>query len=196
MKRNLLLTTTLATLMTLPAAWASDAQTSATAGSNRYNPTGTAGATASYDGRVGFARTDANSGPVSTARGVAVGVDEDGISLSVSNAVAPRFGSAIATTFNLSIGRDGEVSSGLGLSVADGPISRSATAGGQASTGRNGNSATALAGGQTDRYGRVHATTDTNQYRPDRVVRVSRPTTRVVHRSAPSEVRRVIRVRR
>ncbi len=188
MKRNSILTaaTAMMTLMTT-SAFASDAATSATAGSNRYHRNGTAQATAHYDGILGFARTDTQSGSVNLARGVAVGVDQSGLSLSVSNAIAPRFGPALAISFNLSIDRDGRVSRSLGTTVADGPIQRSATAGGRVSTGRHGNAATAFASGKTDRFGRVSAKTDSKQYRPRRVL---------VRRSAPREMVRYRRARR
>jgi hypothetical protein len=188
MKRNAIFTAAMA-MMTFAAAdsLASDAETSATAGSNRYQRTGTAQATARYEGDIGFARTNTQSGSVNLARGVAVGVDESGLSLSVSQAVAPRGGSAIATTFNLSIGRDGQVSRSRGVTVADGPIHKSATAGGRVSTGRHGNAATAIASGKTDRFGRVHAKTESKQVRPRRVL---------VRRSAPREMVRYRRVHR
>ena len=180
MKRNAILTATMA-MMTFAAAdaFASDAETSATAGSNRYHRNGTAQATARYDGNIGFARTDTQSGSVNLARGVAVGVDQSGLSLSVSNAIAPRFGPALATSFNLSIDRNGRVSRSRGTTVADGPIQRSATAGGRVGTGRHGNAATAFASGKTDRFGRVSAKTESEQYRPRRVL---------VRRSAPPEM--------
>lgn len=178
MKRLTILTATLAMMLTTSIALASDAETSASAGSNRYQPNGTAAASARYDGRVGFARTDTRSGPVNAARGVAVGVDESGLSLSVSKAVAPRHGPALAVSFNLSIDRDGRVSRSRGLTVSDGPLHRSATAGGRVSTGRCGNAATAFASGKTDRFGRVQATTHSQHDRPRRVVMVRRPATR------------------
>lgn len=117
--------------------FAGDAATSATAGSNPRTGGGTAAATATYDGRVGFARTDTRSGRVNTARGVAVGVDENGLSLSVSTAVAGRVGPAIATNFNLTIDRDGDVAHSTGVSVANGPGPREVTAGGSTGATRN-----------------------------------------------------------
>ncbi|GEM_PF-2239109 len=185
-------------------ALASDAETWATAGTRRGQRNGTAAAGAHYAGRVGFARTDTRSGPVSLARGVAVGVDESGLSLSVSNAIAPRFGPAVATTFNMSIGRDGRVSSATGLAVADGPIQRSATAGGGVSTGRYGRPARVMASGRSDPLGHVRAETRAREsYRRGhrRVVHTHRapPPRRIVRyrhrRSAPREVRRYRRVR-
>ncbi|MFQ5805890.1 MAG: hypothetical protein ACE5I3_05510, partial [Phycisphaerae bacterium] len=69
-----------------------------------------------------------------------------------------------------------------------GPRHRSATAGGRVSTGWHGNAASAFAAGKTDRFGQVHATTRSHQYRPRRVV--------VVRRAAPPEVRRYHTYRR
>lgn len=180
MKRLPMLITILATMLAPASAVASDAETSATVGSNRYQRDGTAAASAHYDGQAGFARTDTRSGPVSSARGVAVGVDRSGLSLSVSNAVASRHGPAVAISFNLSIGRDGRVSRSAGLAVSRGPIHRSVTAGGRVSTGDLGRAATAFASGKTDRFGRVYAKTHSEQYRPRRRV--------LVRRSAPPEV--------
>jgi hypothetical protein len=188
MKRNAILTATM-TMMTLAAAdvFASDAETSATAGGSRYQHNGTAQATASYEGDVGFARTNTQSGSVNLARGIAVGVDQSGLSISVSQAVAPRGGSAVAATFNLSIDRDGQVSRSRGVTVADGPIQRSATAGGRVGTDRYGSTATAFASGRTDRFGRVQVNTDSEQYQPRRVL---------VRRSAPPEMVRYQHYRR
>lgn len=139
----------------LPAAVrASDAQTSASAGAGLGRDV--AAATARYEGDVGFARTDSRSGRVSSARGVAVGLDEDGLSLSVSQAVAPRFGPALATSLNFGIERDGDVSASLGVARADGPIYRQATAGGGAGSGRP---AMATASADSDRFGSAEART-------------------------------------
>ena len=66
---------------------ASDARTSASAASNGRR-SGTAAASATYKGDVGFARTDTRTGQINLARGVAVGVDDRGLSLSVSTALA------------------------------------------------------------------------------------------------------------
>jgi hypothetical protein len=178
MKRNAILTATM-TMMTFAVAgvFASDAETSATAGSNRYQPNGTAQATAYYAGDIGFARTNTRSGSINLARGIAVGVDRSGLSISVSQAVAPRGGQAIAATFNLSIDRDGQVSRSRGVTVANGPILSSASAGGRVGTDRYGSTATAFATGRTDQFGRVQATTDSEQYQPGRVL---------VRRSAPA----------
>lgn len=161
-------------LGTTAAALASDADTSATAGSRWGRRHGTASATAHYEGDVGFARTEARSGRVSTARGVAVGVDRDGLSLSVSRAVAPPGGPAVATNFNLSISRDGRVSGSTGLAFADGPAQRSATAGGFARSGRYRSGAASHASGRTGPAGTVRVRTQAYDA-PPRIVRVRRP---------------------
>lgn len=166
--------------LVVPFAGASGAGSSATAGYDRATRGGVAEATAHYDGRIGWARTNTETNRRgSNAQGLAVGVDDDGVSLSVSNAIAPRRGPALATTFNLSIGRDGDVSSSVGLSTANGPIAREATAGGETATRRSGGTAAAFADGRTDRFGRVDTVTHANQtprrfVRGDRAVRGAR----------------------
>lgn len=192
MKRNLAITMFATMMMTT--AFASEAETSATAGSNSLRRSGTTAASARYDGRVGFARTDTRSGAVNTAQGVAVGVDRDGLSLSVSNAVAPRVGPALATNFNLTIGRDGSVSKSGGISVARSPLERSVSAGGNTASHYGRPVATSYATGRTDRFGRVDARTNARTH----VVAV-RPTTRsryAVRRPAPRPVVRVAKVAR
>jgi hypothetical protein len=159
-----------------PLALASDAQTSATAGSNSLRPNGTAAAAAHYEGQVGFARTQTQSGRVNLARGVAVGVDKQGLSLSVSHAVAPRLGPAVGSNFSLSIGRDGEVSKNHSIAVARGPIEREVTVGGQAGSHRFGSTASGIASGRTDPFGRVQASSDSRVSRP--LARVAR----IIHR--------------
>jgi len=143
----------------------SEARTSAGAGSGRA-----ASATASYQGTAGFAHAESRDGPVSLARGVAVGVDEHGVSLSVSNAIAGRFGPAVATSFNLTIGTDGSVAHGQSRVIAEGPLSRSARAGGQTGIrpGRPA-SASAWGGGRTDRFGRVRVSAHSSS-RPGRPI--------------------------
>ena len=129
---NLMLRANLTGLTLLLAAMptlASDAETSAQA-SDGAGHSGTATATARYAGDVGFARTDTRSGRVNLARGVAVGVDEDGLTLSVSLAVAPQRGPAVATNFNLSLGRNGAAAVSVGRSVAQGGATRTVTASG------------------------------------------------------------------
>jgi hypothetical protein len=144
-------------------AWASDAETSASAGRTHLGG-GSASATARYEGDVGFARTQSTSGAVSSARGVAVGLDEDGLSLSISRAVSTPRGPAIATNFSLSIGTDGGLAANTSLSRANGPLEASATAGGRVSTGertplgRTPPVAVGMASGRSDPWGRVQAT--------------------------------------
>jgi hypothetical protein len=140
------------------AAWAADAQTSAT-----VSP-GAAAATAHYTGERGFARTDTRTGRVDLARGVAVGVDERGLSLSVSHALRPSGGPAIATTFNLAIGPEG-VAGSSGVALADGPRYSQASAGGQASTGHASPTATVIAHGVTDPAGQVRVQTRSDSHR-------------------------------
>jgi len=124
----------LVSLLGSVSARASDARTSASASGGGRRP-GTATATAGYEGEVGFARTQTRSGPLTASRAVAVGVDEDGLSLSVSTAMATPVGPAFATNFNLSIGRDGDVAHSVGHVISTGGLTRSATAGGAASAG-------------------------------------------------------------
>jgi hypothetical protein len=154
------------------AALAGDAHSSATAGSGRNGP---AVATAGYTGEVGFARTDSRSGPVNLARGVAVGVDENGLSLSVSHAVATPRGPAVATNFNLSIGTNGEVSHSTGTAISTGGRERSASAGGSTATRiRNGGSVS-FASGRAARNGTVVARTDATHDRSPRLTRSGAP---------------------
>lgn len=155
------------------AALGADVATSASVGGSRSGP-GAATATAHYEGDVGFARTTSNSGKVNLARGVAVGFDEDGLSLSVSNAIATRRGPAIATNFNLSIDRDGDVSSSSGIAVANGPFQREASAGGSVGN-RPGQAAISTATGKTDPFGRVSVETRAEQHRAQPVVVIRRP---------------------
>lgn len=157
-------------LLTLPMmAFAADAATSATAGSRPGG--GDATATAAYSGDRGFARTDTRTGAVNVARGVAVGVDRDGIALSISGAVAPRNGPAIATTLNIGIERDGDVSTSTGVAVARSPISRSVTAGGSVGANRP---ASAIVCGATDPYGAVKVVSTAEHHRALRPVVIER----------------------
>jgi hypothetical protein len=137
---------------------AGDAETSAGVARGPLVGGNAATATAHYEGKLGFARTDTNSGRVTTARGVAVGVDKNGLTLSVSNAVAAKFGPAVAATFNISIGRDGDVSKSTGVSVARGPLGKEASAGGSATTNRRDAGGSAWASGNAP-LGRVIAET-------------------------------------
>lgn len=150
-------------------AFAGEATSAASAGIGRFGP-GTATATAGYNGDgAGIVRTDTRSGNnFSFGRGVSVGIDEDGLTLSASHAVATRHGPAVASNFNLSIGRDGSVSSSRGVSVAQGGDSRNAFAGGSAGNSRGNTVATSTAGGNTIRGGRVNATTHADTTRVTR----------------------------
>jgi len=187
MKRLLMIAVTLGTGWLSPFALASDAETSATAGSNRLQPNGTAQAAARYEGDRGFARTQSRSGPVNLARGVAVGVDERGLSLSVSQAVAPQAGPALAANFNMSIGMDGRVSGSTGLALSEGPLYRSASAGGRAGTGRVSPAAVSYASGKSDPNGRVTASTRAYESR-------SRPVSATYRAYPPSPIP-VVRIR-
>lgn len=154
---------TLATYAAVSSGKASDAQTSAGVSGTRGRD-GTATATARYSGDVGIARTETRSGRINLARGIAVGVDEGGVTVSVSNAVDPAHGPAVATNFNLSIGRDGQVSGSTGVVIGDGQVQRSVEAGGQATTRQlGGGTATSFATGRTDSGGTVQARTNAFQ---------------------------------
>ncbi|MGD8454566.1 MAG: hypothetical protein PVJ57_22355 [Phycisphaerae bacterium] len=174
MKRLALITATLATMSLAATSFASDADTSASATNARRGSAGTATATAHYTGTVGFARTDTRSGSTNLARGVAVGFDRDGLSLSVSEAIAPRLGPAVATNFNLSIGRNGEVSGSMGRVVATGSGERSVTAGGGSGAGRLATPSVSYATGRTGATGNVTATTRAYNAAPARVVPIRR----------------------
>lgn len=168
--------TCLAALVCSLPALASEADTTASATGGRGR-TGTATATAHYEGDVGFARTDTRTGRVNVARGVAVGVDEDGISLSVSLAFAPLGGPAFATNFNMSFDRDGGGATSFGNVVATGGTSRTVSVGGGASATRYGANSTSLASGKTTNGGVVKAVTRSDNYerreiRPRRIIRV------------------------
>ena len=166
---------------------AGEAQTSASAGSGERG--GGATATARYDAPIGFANAETRSGKIELARGVAVGVDRSGVTLSVSTALATRSGPAIASTFNLAIDRSGDVSRSGGVVISSGPIQREATASGSAASGGRGGepATTALASGRSDPLGRVEAQThsktdrvrtiaarEVGERRDGRVIRVQR----------------------
>ncbi len=145
---------------------AGETTTSASAGMGRFGP-GTSTATAAYSGNgQGIANTNTRSGNNFTfGRGVAFGIDEDGVSLSASHAIATRYGPAVASTFNLTIGFDGAVASAHGGSIAAGGAQRTAFAGGSSGIHRQVPTATANAGGRTVRGGVVRAHTDTRTHR-------------------------------
>jgi len=154
-------------LLTASLAAAGEASTSASAAANPFGP-GTASATANFNGRgPGFARTDTRSGNnINLGRGLAFGLDRDGLSFSSSHAVAPRFGPAVAGTFNLTLGFDGSVSGSHGLSVANGSPTRSVHAGGTTSLRRGIPTAVSTAGGRTGFGGKVRAYTNSHTERP------------------------------
>jgi hypothetical protein len=140
-------------------ALALDTQTTASAGSNGRG-SGTAAATANYTGDgIGFARTQADTGKVNFARGLAVGLDENGLSLSNSFAVAPQYGPAIGGTFNVHIGTDGGTTVSTGRVTADGDRNRSVNVGGSAGGNRFNQHSIATASGNTGPRGEVRAET-------------------------------------
>jgi hypothetical protein len=149
--------TAIVTLMSSTAAFAGEASTSATA-TNGYGHPGHAGATANYDGDggQGFARTRTDTGNINRASGLAVGYDRDGVDLSFSHAIAPKFGPAFASTMNLSFGREG-VTGSYGNSVANGGLARTVEAAGSTSSDRRSSGATAITRGDTVGGGSVVA---------------------------------------
>jgi len=165
MKR--LMTTTIMLLMGplgMTTVFGSEAATQASV-TNGRSGNGSAMATAEYEGTVGLARTRTETGKVTLARGLAVGLDEDGLSVSLSHGVASRRGPAYAGTFNLAINTNGQVSGSYGGALSRGGSSRSATAGGRVQAARRGGSATAFATGQTRGGGTVKASTQSYQRR-------------------------------
>lgn len=164
MKRNAIIWGLTMGLMPGLTALAGEANSSASASSNRWGP-GTAAATAGYEGNgIGFAQTNTRSGSTNLAQGLSLGFDEEGLSLSTSYAVAPRFGAAAAGTLNMAIGLDGSVATSVGRTVADGDANRSVDAGGSARPGSLGRSPVAVAttGGATGPRGTVVSETHTN----------------------------------
>jgi len=179
MSLNTMIRLTMAALLVLAiaaVARAGDADTQAWARSGRGGP-GAAGGQASYRGDVGFARTESRSGRVSAARSVAVGVDERGLSLSISTAVAPARGPALGTTFNVAIDRDGDVATSVGASVAAGGLARAVEVGGGTSTGIARPTAVAQATGRTEFGGIARAVTrsDSGSGRKAATIRLSAP---------------------
>lgn len=156
MKRLLAIGSSLLTLIVAPRLDASDAQTSASVSGGAVRAP-VAAADARYVGDVGFATTRTESGPVSLARGVALGVDEDGLSFSFSQAVG-RGDSSIATNFTLSLDRDGDVAHSFGAGVAAGPLEHGVSAGGSATTHGQG-SAASNAAARSDVHGFAEART-------------------------------------
>ena len=146
-------------------ATASQAETSAGVSGSRHGAT-TAEATARYDGDVGLARTDTRTGRISLARGLAVGLDRNGLTLSASHALGTRSGFGVARNFNLSIGRDGRVAVSGGRTVSYGSQRRSAEAGGVARAGHGRTGASSWAAGSSDRRGFVRTGTHARSFKP------------------------------
>lgn len=147
--------------------FAADAATSAGVTARNSGP-GVATATAQYTGDAGYARTSSHSGDVSRARGIAVGVDENGLAISLSNAVEHN-GLALATNFNINIGRDGDVSTSSGLALGRGGSQREAAVVGSAGHNRP---ALSIANARTERGGVAQVVTRAEQRpaRPERVI--------------------------
>ncbi len=148
-----------AVMMAFPfAAFAGVANTSATAGSSGWGP-GTAAATANYDGDgVGFTKTKASSGKLNIARGLSVGFDQSGLSVSHSYAIAGQRGPAVGGTLNVHIGQDGVALSG-GQTVASQGRTREVTASGEAGSVGRRPVATAATSGYASGRGVVNART-------------------------------------
>ncbi|HUW82509.1 MAG TPA: hypothetical protein VMZ31_06875 [Phycisphaerae bacterium] len=181
MKR--LMTTTITLLMGplgMTTVFGSEAATQASV-TNGRSGNGSAMATAEYEGVVGLARTRTETGNVTLARGLAVGFDEDGLSVSLSHGVASRRGPAYAGTFNLAINTNGQVSGSYGGVLSRGGSSRSAMAGGSVYAAPRSGSASAFATGQTRGGGTVKASTQSYQRRVQVARRVLR-TVKVIRR--------------
>lgn len=163
------------TLAISTAAFAADARTSAQAGQRPGQRNGDASATAQYEGDIGFARTNAVSGPTSASRGVAVGVDRNGLALSVSTAYAPAGGPSIGTSFNINIGAAGGSAHSRGDATADGPIERNVAVGGQVGQSRGVPQATASASARSDRLGMAQAQTHSQSSPKAPAVRYAEP---------------------
>jgi len=163
------------------AVFAGVAETSAGASSNGRGP-GTATASAAYNGDgIGAARTSTHSGKLNIARGLAVGLDEDGLSITHSYALAGKRGKAVGGTLNLHVGRDGETSLSTGSVTASGDRNRAVNVGGAAGSAYRRPIATAQASGSTGSRGRVHAVTNSKTSR-NRGRAIDRPVSRGVMR--------------
>lgn len=188
------LTCTTVMLLTTLSAFASSAATNASAGRDILGR-GNAQAYATYDGDAGFARTDTRTGRVNIARGVAVGVDEDGLSLSVSTAFDPKHGPAIASNFNLSIGRDG-ASHSHGLALANDRNERQVSAGGAVTANRRGPLARSTAQASTSPFGQAIARTSSNTHRSQPRLTIGSPSrqrTTLIRRTTPQPEPSVVR---
>lgn len=155
MKRlSALATMTALSLMTAQVTLAGEAGSSASAGRNGWN-SGSATADAYYNGNgPGIAKTQTKSNnKFSFGQGFAVGFDQNGLSFSASNAVASRFGPAMAGNLNVTIGLDGQVSRSGGWAVGGGSLNKSAGAGGFASSGPFGSTSGATADANSGPFG-------------------------------------------
>lgn len=132
---------------------ASEAETSAEAGTGYGR--GNAEASARYEGQIGFARTNSKTGKVSLARGLAVGVDHNGLSLSASHALSLRGGVAVARNFNFTLGRNGQVAVSGGRSLSLGAHQRSAGVSGYSGVWNSQPTAVSTAYGKSDPRGIV-----------------------------------------
>ena len=145
------------------AARASEAGTSASAGGQPGNDS--AAAQAHYEGDRGWAHTDTRSGAFGLADGVAVGVDRDGFSISVSDAVSVG-GQAVAGGFSLSADRSGAVTTSGGMSAAGGTSQRTAGVDAMTSTGSHDHAAQAVshAAASSDPDGFAQAQTQSSSF--------------------------------
>ncbi len=132
---------------------AAEADTSANAGTSYGR--GNAEASARYEGQIGFARTKSKTGKISLARGLAVGVDHNGLSLSASHALSLRGGVAVARNFNFSLGRDGQIAVSSGGALSLGAHQRSAGVSGFSGVWHGSPKAASSAYGKTDPRGIV-----------------------------------------
>jgi hypothetical protein len=104
------------------------------------------------------------------ARGLAWGLDQNGLSLSASTALAGRRG-AVARNFNLTIGTDGQVAVSGGRSVSVGSQQRSAGAGGLAGNTGRGTYTMSTAHGKSDPRGFVRTQTWSKSQKKKNVIR-------------------------
>ena len=145
--------------------WAGRATTSAVAGSPGLG-TGTAAATADYRGDgPGYANTQTRSGRVNLARGIAVGFDRDGLSLSTSYGVAGHIGPAVAGTLSVNIGLNGQVATSIGRTVARGDRARTVSAAGGSGSRRGPAHTWATTAGRTGPCGEVISMAKSNHPR-------------------------------
>lgn len=167
MKKTMTLAAMSVAMSVMSVVRAGEVSTNASATGSAFGP-GSAAAGASYNGNgQGYAHTDTRTGDVNFASGVAVGVDNRGICFSASNALASRFGPALASNMNICIGRDGGVSSSGGLSTASGGLTRTVSAGGFARNLPGQFVSGATVGGRTDCGGYASGRTWSNSRPPN-----------------------------